>query len=95
MIGRIEDLEDKLALARAGKDISDSLSGPLARRMIEGESPIRIWREHRGLTQTALAGEIGVGKSYLSQLESGAKTGSVEVWAAAAGALGVTIDDLV
>lgn len=34
---------------------------------------IKEWRKHRGLTQIQLAERIGIDKSYLSKIESGAR----------------------
>ncbi len=62
--------------------------------ILDGENPIRVWRNHRGLTQQQLADQAGISKPYLSQLESGKRTGSADVLAALAKALNVTIDDL-
>jgi DNA-binding Xre family transcriptional regulator len=64
-------------------------------RMIAGESPIRVWREHRGLTARDLAGKAAISAAYLSELETGKKDGSVSAIKKIADALGVTIDDLI
>ena len=63
--------------------------------ILDGENPIRVWRDHRGLTQQQLAGAAGISVPYLSQLESGKRTGSPHVLAAIADALGVALDDIV
>ena len=34
---------------------------------------IREWRKHRGLTQDQLAERIGIGRSYLTKIENGAR----------------------
>ena len=66
-----------------------------ARRLIEGEHPLKVWREHRGLTQKALAAEAGTSALYLSQIERGRRSGSTKLLRRLADALGVEIDDLV
>ena len=58
------------------------------------EHPLKIWREYRGYTQESLGTEAGIGKSYVSQIEAGTKTGSTKVLRAIAKALQVEIDDL-
>jgi predicted transcriptional regulator len=73
---------------------ADYLPGSLVDRLLAGESAIRIWREHRGLTLTALAAMAGVSVSYLSEIESGRKPGSAAARRAVAGALRVTMEDL-
>ena len=64
-------------------------------RLIEDENPIRVWRQHRGLTQQQLAGAAGIDKSYLSQIETGKRGGSAKVLRAIANALDVDLDDIV
>lgn len=66
-----------------------------ARRMWNGESPVRVWREMRGMKVAHLATAAGVSRSHLSAIENGAKKGSVKVLKRLAAALGVGIDDLV
>jgi transcriptional regulator with XRE-family HTH domain len=45
-------------------------------RLLDGESPIRVWREKRGMTQRALAEAAQVSVSYLAEIEGGKKPGS-------------------
>ena len=63
--------------------------------LLDGGNPIRIWREHRGLSQSELAARAGISASYLSQLESGKRDGTTDVLAAIAGVLSLALDDLV
>ncbi len=63
--------------------------------LLDGANPIRVWREYRGLSQGELAARAGISPSYLSQLESGKRDGTMEVLSAVAAALDVTLDDLV
>jgi len=64
----------------------------IVRRELEGESPIKLWREHRGLTQQALADMCGISKPYLSQLESGKRQGTIETLTVVARALDVSLE---
>lgn len=88
--------EQEVQEARLGKEAAraDYLPGPLVDRLIAGESPIRIWREHRSLTLTALAEMAGLSVSYLSEIEGGRKPGSAAARRALAGALRVPMEDL-
>lgn len=63
--------------------------------ILDGANPLRVWREHRGLTQQQLADQAGISKPYLSQLEAGKRTGSATVLSALAQALNVLVDDFV
>ena len=88
-------MRDIQAYDAALTDPGEAIPHVMMRRLIEDESPIRVRREHRGLTQTLLAEQAGIDKIYLSQLESGRKSGSVAVLRRLARVLSVDIDDLV
>jgi DNA-binding XRE family transcriptional regulator len=63
-------------------------------RLLAGESPIRVWREYRGMTLEQLGTAVGKRKGYLSEIESGKKTGTLKTLRAIAGALRVDLDDV-
>ena len=99
LIERVEQLEDlrdcrnfEERLARGEEEL---IPGDVVERLVEGENPVRVWREHRGLTQEELGARTGLSGPYLSQIESGKREGTVKVFAALAKALDVDIDDLV
>ncbi len=70
------------------------IPGEIIRRELAGESPIKLWREHRSLTQQELAKRVGISKPYLSQLETGKRQGTVETISAVARELDVPLDVL-
>lgn len=84
-------------LEAIGKEaaLADFLPIELADRLFAGEAPVRVWREHRGLTLRALAEKADVAPSDLSEIENGQKPGSVAALVRLARALGVTVEDLV
>ena len=90
---RIEDLDDILAAHAAMTGAR--LPYEFAIREIEGEHPVRVWRDYRKLTAAALAEMSGVSKAYLSEIETGKKPGSVEAYKAIAAALDVPLDAVV
>jgi DNA-binding XRE family transcriptional regulator len=63
--------------------------------ILDGENPVRVWREYRGLTQQQVAEKAGISKPYLSQLEMGQRKGATEVLSAVARALDLSLEDLV
>jgi transcriptional regulator with XRE-family HTH domain len=67
----------------------------IARRLEEGASPLRAWREYRGLSQFQLAARVGISRAYLTQIEIGERTGTVEVMARLSRCLGCLIEDLI
>jgi DNA-binding XRE family transcriptional regulator len=71
------------------------IPGEVVYAILDGENPIRVWREYRGLTQKQLAEAANISKPYLSQLETGKRTGTTEVLTAVANALNLSLDDIV
>ena len=93
MLQDVRDYDEvKLALANGAEELIPS---EVTYALLDGENPIRVWRDYRGLTQQQVADEAGISKPYLSQLESGQRKGTAEVLAAVAKALNVSLDDLV
>ena len=64
-------------------------------RLISGENPVRVWREYRGMTSRALGIASKVGASYLSEIETGKKPGSVAAISRITKVLNLAMDDLV
>jgi DNA-binding XRE family transcriptional regulator len=99
LIKAYEDAADALALAdvRAREVAGDAEYVPVEvaeRIFVATEHPVRVWREHRGLSLSALAKEAGIAQSYLSEIEHCKKRGSVRALAALAKVLRVDIEDL-
>ena len=94
-----EDLADIAAYDRAkamlaaGED--ELIPAGFVDRLVDGESPLRVFRDLRGLTQSALAAASGVNRVQIADIEAGRKSGSVETFRKLADALHVSIDDLV
>jgi DNA-binding Xre family transcriptional regulator len=86
---QIREVEARVA---AGED--EYVPIEITRRLMAGEVPVRVWREHRGLNARALAGRAGISAAYLSQIETGKKPGSFDAMARLARALGVDMGDL-
>ena len=96
LIERLEDLDDE-AFARRDAQAEPEETAPfeMVERMSAGESPVRVWRQHRNLKAGELAKRAGISTSYLSTIEHGKKPGSLAVMARLAEALEVLVDDLV
>src|SRR5712691_4249835 len=88
----IEDAEATTAYYRTVGQ--ETVPHELVRRLLAGESPVRVWREHRGRSLRQLAERAGVGAGYLSQIENGARKGTVKTMKKIAAALDVDLDDL-
>ena len=78
MMEEIEDAEDRLAVLedclndREPEHRRHLLTMAETMRVIDGESPIRVWREKRALTVTQLAAASGMPDDDLIGVETGA-----------------------
>jgi len=93
-----EMLQDVRAYDEAKKAIAEGeelIPSEVTYAILDGLNPVRVWREHRGLTQQQLAKAVGISVPYLSQIELGKRRGSAEVLAAIAKALCLSLDDIV
>ncbi|AOZ00305.1 transcriptional regulator [Cupriavidus sp. USMAHM13] len=92
----IEDLDDAAMLKQAmAEDDGTRIPHAVLKAELAGDHPIKAWREHRGITQEALASAAGISKPYLSQMENRKRDGSVDVLQKLATALEVQMDLLV
>lgn len=98
LVAAVEDAGDAAAVAgfraKLARGEEELVPAAVVDRILAGESRVRVWREHRGLTSTALAEKAGIGQAFLSQIETGKREGTVETLRRIAAALGVTLDDL-
>ncbi|RME35466.1 MAG: XRE family transcriptional regulator [Gammaproteobacteria bacterium] len=98
LLEKAEMAEDIAAFDQAvqeletGKD--ELVPGEVAKRLLEGESPIRIWREFRRISQMELARRAGISQAYVAQLESGRRQGGMRTLKAIARALNLDLEDL-
>lgn len=104
LLGRLEDAHDTAVfnafdatVARLGWDgaTADCLSGDNMGRILAGESPLRVWRDQRGMTQRALAASAGISPSYLADIEAGRRKGQAAVLARLAEVLRLPLETLV
>ncbi|MBK7216455.1 MAG: helix-turn-helix transcriptional regulator [Candidatus Promineofilum sp.] len=92
MLADVRDYDEAMERIAAGEEL---VPAEVVYALLDGGNPIRIWREHRGMSQSELATRAGISASYLSQLESGKRDGTMDVLQGIAVALGVVLDDLV
>ncbi len=91
----LEDIHDfdqiSAAIERGEEEL---IPAEVVNAIIDGKNPIKVWREYRSLTQQELADIVGISKPYLSQLETGKRTGTTEVLSAIAKALDVSMEQV-
>lgn len=90
-----EDLADLQAYDRAMAEGGESISADAVKRMIDGKSPLRVYRDLRGMTQLALAEASGVNRVQIADIEAGRNKGLIDTVRKLADALRVTVDDLI
>ena len=89
------DIQAALAVeARIAGGEEELLPAQMVDRLIDGESPLRVWRECRQFSQSALARVSGVSRVQIVEIESGRNSGSVHTLCKLANALRVTVDDI-
>jgi DNA-binding XRE family transcriptional regulator len=89
-----EMLDDIRAYDAAKTRKDEAFPSEVVKRLVAGESPIRVFRDYRGLTQEQLAKSAKIARAYLAEIEAGRKEGSVSVLRAIATALKLDLDDI-
>ena len=92
LVQRLEDLEDAQDLRDYRCRPRESFPAEVVNRLLEGENPVRIWREFRGISQSQLAERTAVSVAHISQIESGKRECSVKLLRALAKVLEVDAD---
>lgn len=92
-----EELGDVRAYdeAKRAAESEETVPGEILDRLLDGESPVKVWRDFRGMKQNELAAKAGITPGYLSQIEAKKKEGPVTLYVEFARALDVTVDELV
>jgi ribosomal protein L29 len=93
--GDMDDLQayDRaIASLSAGED--ELIAAEFADRLLNGEAPLRVYRDCRRLSQPQLARLPGVNRVQIIDIEAGRKTGSVGTLRKLATELRVDLDDL-
>jgi transcriptional regulator with XRE-family HTH domain len=70
------------------------LTGDETRRLLDGESGVRVWRKKRGMKQRALAEAAQVAVGYLAEIEAGKKPGSADALQRIANILEIPMEDI-
>jgi mRNA interferase RelE/StbE len=95
LVADSEMLADIQAYDAAMKDRGEGMPIQVLRRIIDGENPVKVIREWRGLAQAELARKAGIHRVQVHDIETGKSRGSVDTLMAIAEALGVAMDDVV
>lgn len=93
MLLDIQDYDSAKAALERGED--ELIPSEIVYAILDGENAIKVWREFRGMSQQELAEKAGISVPYLSQLETGKRTGSLEVLSSLARALNLSLENIV
>lgn len=95
----LKKAEDRAAVAnfrhRLATGEEELVPDEIVARLLAGDSPIRVWREYRGMTISVLAAKASISQLFLSEIEAGKKEGCAGTLKKLAAALAVSVDDLV
>jgi DNA-binding XRE family transcriptional regulator len=90
-----EDAADAAVARKAIARNEETLTEAEMDELLAAKTPLAFWRKKRGLTQAESAKAAGIAQGFLSEIESGLKTGDVTVLQRIAIALEISLLDLV
>ena len=98
LVAEAEDKSDRQAAEsatarRAGGE--EYLPAEVVDQLLEGQMPLRVWRQHRGLSLKELGRRAGMSYAHISDIERGRRSGTLDKWRRLASALAVDLDDIV
>ncbi len=91
----LQDIRDYDAAMQEIANGEEIIPSHVPYAIMDGENPVKVWREYREMTQQELAQAAGISASYLSQIETGKREGTTAVLQAIARAMNLTLDDVV
>lgn len=89
---QLEDFEARAAYTATRAE--ERLPTDVVERLCAGDSPVKVFREHRGLSVAQVAEKSGLNGSYLTAIESGSRHPSAKALHALATVLKVEVGDL-
>lgn len=99
LIEMIEDAQDvadaKAIEERIARGEGEYMPASVVNVILDGESPVKVYREYRKKTQAELAAEAGLSVDMIKKIESGKSDGSLKSLKAIAKALKVDLEDII
>lgn len=84
-----------LVEAERGSAVETTIAIEVIRAEIDGEHPLKAWRDYRGWSQADLATKSGVAGTSIAQIEARRGNAGIESLSRLARALGIPMDALV
>lgn len=94
ILNNIEDIMDGRDFDNAQNQEGESFPLQIMRKLTNGINPIKVYREWRNMTQAELAQKVKSSTQYISQIETGKRTGSLDFLIGISTALGVNLEDI-
>ena len=99
LIEAIEDVQDiadaKAIEERVALGSEEYMPASVVNAILDGESPVKVYREYRKMTQAELAEKTGLSTDMIKKIEGGKSDGSLKSLKAIAAALTVDIEDII
>ena len=99
LLEKAEMLDDVAAYDRAKDALAagdeELVPAAIVNAILDGENPVRVWRQHRGMSQVQLAEAADISQAYLAQIETRKREGTLGLYRSLADVLVVDLDDLV
>lgn len=95
LMEKAEMLDDIKAYDEAMVNVDELVPSEVVNRLLGGENKIKVWREHRKMSQAELSVRAGMAQSTIAQMEGGKRVGSIASLKKIAEALSLDLDDLV
>lgn len=92
MLADIRDYDSARKALSSGEE--ELIPSEVMDRLLDGDNPVRVWREFRSLSAAELAHACGVTAAAISQIESGKRRPSVALLKKIARTLKVDLDTL-
>lgn len=93
ILERLDIVEGALEQIISGEE-SEQYPGQVIGRIVDGENPVRVFREYRNITKDQLAQAINATPAYITSVESDVSQASLSSLQAIAQALQINVDEL-
>lgn len=74
---------------------TENIPAHVVDKLLDGQNPLKVWREYRNLTQAEVAKDVEISVPFLSQIETNKRMPSLRIYQKLANTLGVSLDVLV
>lgn len=88
------DIAEARAVSDRIKAGEETFPAEIVDALIDGENPVRVFRNWRKMTQEELAGRAGLSRPYIAEIETDKKEGTVRTLSAICRTLEIDLDDL-